>query len=351
MNAFEQNQIVQAKRIMKPFVLRRLKKDVLQSLPTKTEHKVKIKMTTTQREQYNELVESYKSENGIVKATHDQSGMAMMMDMRKLSNHPLLMRYYYSDDDVKQIAKRLSTNILYKGENADYIFDDLAIMSDFQIYQLIMKFSIKSMYLPDEYILSSGKFNEFDIILPKLKEEGHRVLIFSQFTMMLDIMEKYLELRDYGFMRLDGQTAVTDRQAMINDYNADSDYFIFLLSTKAGGLGINLTAADTVIIHDIDFNPYNDKQAEDRCHRMGQTKPVSIYKFVTEGTIEEGMFMVAQQKLNLEKEVTNDDEVKEEHKCMVRLLTMALGMDEKKAETMISPSPSKKKSKKNCDED
>lgn len=93
-----------------------------------------------------------------------------------------------------------------------------------------------------------------------------------------------------------------------------------------------------VIIHDIDFNPYNDKQAEDRCHRMGQTRPVTIYRLVSEGTIEEGMLHVANEKLNLEKEVTNENENNvKEHKCMVRLLTMALGMDEEKADIILSP--------------
>lgn len=207
---------------------------------------------------------------------------------------------------------------------------------------------------------------------------------------MLDIMEKYLDIRNYGYLRLDGQTAVTERQEMIDQYTQDPNIFIFLLSTKAGGLGINLTAADTVslmlkirslwkeylpiylilifkyqvIIHDIDFNPYNDKQAEDRSHRMGQTKPVTIYRLVTEGTIEEGMLMIAQDKLKLEKDVTEEgkdlrckfllpfdnynipfstgEEKKEEHKCMVRLLTMALGMDENKAETMLMNESPKK---------
>lgn len=160
--------------------------------------------------------------------------------------------------------------------------------------------------------------------------------------MMLDILEKYLNIRHHKFLRFDGQTAVVERQAIIDEYTANTDIFVFLLSTKAGGLGINLISADTVIIHDIDFNPYNDKQAEDRCHRMGQTKPVTIHRFISEGTIEEGMAMVAKEKLNLEREVTTDDgetnNVEQDHKCMVRLLTMALGMkDENKAESMISP--------------
>lgn len=167
--------------------------------------------------------------------------------------------------------------------------------------------------------------------------------------MVLDIVEHYLQIRKLGYLRLDGQTPVTERQDMINQYNTDDTIFIFLLSTKAGGLGINLTAADTVIIHDIDFNPYNDKQAEDRAHRMGQKKPVTIYKLLSENTIEEGMFMVAQEKLDLEKEITrnSEDEV-QEHKCMVRMLSMALGMDSNKAETLLSPASLKDKI--NCTE-
>lgn len=97
-----------------------------------------------------------------------------------------------------------------------------------------------------------------------------------------------------------------NRQQLIDEYNRNEDIFIFLLSTRAGGLGINLTAADTVIIHDIDFNPYNDKQAEDRCHRMGQSKPVTIYRLISKNTIEEAMWVMTQEKLKLEKEITTD---------------------------------------------
>ncbi|KAJ6648406.1 Enhancer trap locus like 1 (Etl-1) [Pseudolycoriella hygida] len=338
-STFEQDQITQAKRIMKPFVLRRLKADVLEALPTKTDHTVKVPMSSTQKEKYKDMVTIHSSEKGIVQATNEHSGMSIMMDMRKLSNHPLLLRYYYDDDKVMDIAKRLSTHAMWKkSTNPQHIFEELAICSDFQMYQTIEKYNISRMDIPTPLILDSGKFKELDRLLPKLKSEGHRVLIFSQFVMMLDILERYLDIRDHAYLRIDGQTAVTERQDLIDQYMADSDMFIFLLSTRAGGLGINLTAADTVIIHDIDFNPYNDKQAEDRCHRMGQTKPVTIYRFISEGTIEEGMLHVAKEKLNLEKEVTNENEDSvKEHKCMVRLLTMALGMDEEKADIILSP--------------
>lgn len=106
--------------------------------------------------------------------------------------------------------------------------------------------SLYDLHIPEKLIVASGKFRQLDELLPKLKSEGHRVLIFSQFVMMLDIMEHYLKIRKHGYLRLDGQTAVTDRQEMIDLYTQDPKIFVFLLSTKAGGLGINLTAADTV---------------------------------------------------------------------------------------------------------
>lgn len=209
------------------------------------------------------------------------------------------------------------------------------------------------MDIPDDLILESAKFRHLDDVLPKLKAEGHRVLIFSQFTMMLDILERYLDIRDHDYLRLDGQTTVTDRQDMIDQFMNDPETFVFLLSTKAGGMGINLTAADTVIIHDIDFNPYNDKQAEDRCHRMGQKRPVTIYRLITEGTIEEGMQAVASNKLELEKELTqtgDGDSGAPGTKCMIRILTMALGIaDEDKVSKMLSPSPKKAHGMRNAD--
>ncbi|VVC90846.1 unnamed protein product [Leptidea sinapis] len=199
-----------------------------------------------------------------VHATQEQSGMSMMMDMRKLANHPVLLRYYYQDSMLRSIAGRLAKDKGYKEKNEEYVFQDLGVLSDFQIHQLTQQYQcIGSYCLPSNLIEDSGKFNKLDEMLPKLKAEGHRVLIFSQFTMVLDVLESYLTLRSHGYIRLDGSTAVNDRQDLIRQYNAE-DIFVFLLSTRAGGLGINLTAADTVIIHDIDFNPYNDKQAEDR---------------------------------------------------------------------------------------
>lgn len=343
--SFEKNQIDQAKQIMKPFMLRRLKSDVLTCLPEKKDVEIMISLTESQKAKYMQLIEWYSNDDGVVASTTELRGLSIMMDLRKLANHPLLLRYYYTDDKVHEIAGELSKHPDYKkNRNPQYCFEELAPLSDFQIYQTIEKYELAQPGIPDRLMIESSKFRELDRLLPQLKQNGHRTLIFSQFTMMLDIMEKYLEIRGYKYLRFDGSTAVVDRQEIIDEFTENEDIFIFLLSTKAGGLGINLIAADTVIIHDIDFNPYNDKQAEDRVHRMGQKRPVTIYRLITDGTIEEGIAMVAKEKLNLEREVTNDENEngetseKADHKCMVRLLTMALGhSNENRAENLLSP--------------
>ncbi|CAM6032200.1 unnamed protein product, partial [Sphagnum compactum] len=305
----EQNQIELAKQIMKPFILRRLKKDVLTFLPEKSEKLIKAQMTPSQRKKYEALVKEYKSQARIAQAEREVSGMTFIMDLRKLSNHPLLLRYYFSDDQVRKMARALAKDPTYKNTIIDEIFQDLAYLSDFKLYQMAEKYHslIPLVRIPDVIVLDCGKFKVLDELLPKLEEEGHRILIFSQFVMMLDVIEKYLEIRGYGYLRLDGQTSVEKRQDMIDLYNRDNDIFLFLLSTRAGGLGVNLTSADTVIFYDIDFNPYNDKQAEDRCHRIGQTKEVTVYRLISEGTIDEGMLKIAQDKLKLEQEVTSEE--------------------------------------------
>ena len=140
--------------------------------------------------------------------------------------------------------------------------------------------------------------------LPELKREGHRVLIFSQFRMQLDVLEELLRALDLRFVRLDGETTPEMRQSVLDQFAADNDIFAFLLTTKAGGVGLNITSADTVIIHDPDFNPQNDAQAEDRAHRIGQTKQVRVLRLVTEGTVEDGQMMqIVQRKRAVEHAV------------------------------------------------
>merc|ERR1711997_237089 len=129
-----------------------------------------------------------------------------------------------------------------------------------------------------------------------LQAGGHRVLIFTQMTKMLDVLESFLNYHGYVYMRLDGSTRVEMRQCLMERFNNDSKYFAFILSTRSGGVGINLTGADTVIFYDSDWNPTMDAQAQDRCHRIGQTRDVHIYRLVSERTIEENIVKKANQK-------------------------------------------------------
>ncbi|KAL6448050.1 hypothetical protein ACFW04_000235 [Cataglyphis niger] len=323
---FEREQVKNAKEIMRPFVLRRLKNQVLRDLPDKKDEIIRCALIEKQQSMYNKLVAQFSAEASEIT---EVNGTGMMMQLRKLANHPLLVRDYYNEKKLEAIANRLVKEPGYKQKNPKYVFEELIWTSDYQINQLTRMYkSVAGFGLPQELIPQAGKLKELDKLLPQLKKDSHRVLIFSQFTMVLDILEEYLTIRGHTFLRLDGSTPVTERQTLINEYTQDANIFIFLLSTRAGGLGINLTAADTVIIHDIDFNPYNDKQAEDRCHRVGQKNPVTIIRLLSEGTIEENMYEIAQEKLHLEQQITgNEESDNADKKSVLKLLKMTIGQD------------------------
>lgn len=155
--------------------------------------------------------------------------------------------------------------------------------------------------LDETIITSSGKMLLLDRLLPALFERGHKVLIFSQFQTQLDVLTDYCEFRGWNACRIDGQISQENRQQQIDEFNSNEDFKLFLLSTRAGGQGINLASADTVIIFDSDWNPQQDLQAQDRCHRIGQTRPVVVYRFATKGTVEESLLMSADAKRRLEK--------------------------------------------------
>ena len=155
--------------------------------------------------------------------------------------------------------------------------------------------------------MNSGKVNELAILLPSLKAKGDKILLFSQFVIMLDILENVMESLGMRYLRLDGSTPSDERLSLIDEYNTTPEITVFLLSTKACGLGINLTSANVVILYDIDFNPHNDNQAEDRAHRVGQTRPVEVYKFILEGSIEQHMLTCANFKVLLDDKIRQEE--------------------------------------------
>ncbi|XP_066550121.1 chromatin-remodeling ATPase INO80 isoform X2 [Amia ocellicauda] len=159
--------------------------------------------------------------------------------------------------------------------------------------------------IPDKetLITDSGKLHTLDLLLTRLKSQGHRVLIYSQMTRMIDLLEEYMVYRKHTYMRLDGSSKISERRDMVADFQSRTDIFVFLLSTRAGGLGINLTAADTVIFYDSDWNPTVDQQAMDRAHRLGQTKQVTVYRLICKGTIEERILQRAKEKSEIQRMV------------------------------------------------
>lgn len=258
----EKNQdkvVQQLHKLLSPFLLRRVKSDVETSLLPKIETNVYIGMTDMQIQWYRKLLEKdIDAVNGVVGKREGKTRLLnIVMQLRKCCNHP-------------------------------YLFDGA---------------EPGPPYTTDEHLVyNAGKMIILDKMLRKFQKEGSRVLIFSQMSRLLDILEDYCYLRDYNYCRIDGSTSHEDRISSIDDFNApDLDKFIFLLTTRAGGLGINLTTADIVILYDSDWNPQADLQAMDRAHRIGQKKQVKVFRFVTENAIEEKVLDRAAQKLRLDK--------------------------------------------------
>ncbi|KAF5120615.1 hypothetical protein DV495_004511 [Geotrichum candidum] len=247
--------------VLRPFLLRRLKKDVEKDLPDKVENVIRCKMSILQAKLYEQMIKH----NVLFVGSSTKTGMKglnnRIMQLKKICNHPFVF------DEVENLV------------NPNHETND-------NIWRV------------------AGKFELLDRILPKFKRTGHRVLMFFQMTQVMDIMEDYLRLREHTYMRLDGTTKADDRSALLKEFNApDSPYFMFLLSTRAGGLGLNLQTADTVIIFDSDWNPHQDLQAQDRAHRIGQTKEVRIIRLVTEDSVEEAILSRAHAKLEIDGKV------------------------------------------------
>ncbi|CAK9291495.1 unnamed protein product [Gordionus sp. m RMFG-2023] len=258
--------------VLKPFLLRRLKSEVEKKLPPKKESKIFIGLSKMQRDWYTKiLMKDIDIVNGAGKSDKMRL-LNILMQLRKCANHP-------------------------------YLFDGA---------------EPGPPYTTEEHLVyNSGKMVVLDKLLPKLRAEGSRVLIFSQMTRMLDILEDYCYWKGYQYCRLDGNTPHEDRAASITEFNRpDSPKFLFMLSTRAGGLGINLASANVVILFDSDWNPQVDLQAMDRAHRIGQLKQVSVFRFILENTVEERIVERAEMKLRLDNIVIQQGRLVEQKNAL-----------------------------------
>ncbi|XP_073323305.1 SWI/SNF-related matrix-associated actin-dependent regulator of chromatin subfamily A containing DEAD/H box 1A [Pagrus major] len=324
-SSFERERISQAKLIMKPFILRRVKSEVLKQLPAKEEKIESCSMSEKQQVLYKNLLQKLKATTNGEK----RELCNVMMQLRKMANHPLLHRQYYTTEKLKAMSKLMLKEPTHFDADAALIQEDMEVMSDFELHRLCQQYSSIGTYqLETSLLIDSGKFHHLTELLASLKNKGDRVVLFSQFTMMLDIVEVLLRHLKHRYVRLDGSTPIADRIVLIDEFNTDPDIFVFLLSTRAGGLGINLTSANVVILHDIDCNPYNDKQAEDRCHRVGQTKTVQVIKLISKDSIEDCMLQLGQKKLKLEQDMTAAEQGDEGTipEDMASLLKASLGL-------------------------
>ncbi|KAI9722083.1 MAG: hypothetical protein M1828_004897 [Chrysothrix sp. TS-e1954] len=266
MDLNEEEQILVIRRlhkVLRPFLLRRLKVDVEKDLPDKQERVIKCTFSSLQAKLYKQLKNNNKLmvSDGKGGKTGVRGLSNMLMQLRKLCNHP-----YVFEEVENQINPMGLTN--------------------------------------DDIWRVAGKFELLDRILPKFKATGHRILMFFQMTQIMNIMEDYMRYRQFQYLRLDGSTKSDERADLLKDFNAEgSPYFVFLLSTRAGGLGLNLQTADTVVIFDSDWNPFQDLQAQDRAHRIGQKNEVRILRLISSNSIEEKILERAQFKLDMDGKV------------------------------------------------
>ncbi|EAA21734.1 chromodomain-helicase-DNA-binding protein, CHD-1-related [Plasmodium yoelii yoelii] len=250
----KQKQLMQLQHELHEVILRRVKKDVEKSLPNKVERILRVELSPIQIEYYKNILTKNYEQLAKASGGAKNSLQNICMELKKVCNHPFLCCEPIDKDEYRE-----------------------------------------------RLVYSSGKICLLEKLLIRLKERGNRVLIFSQMVKMLNILSEYLTLRGFKHQRLDGTMTKEMRKKAMNHFNSkNSDDFVFLLSTKAGGLGINLTSADTVIIYDSDWNPQNDLQAGARAHRIGQTKTVQIYRLVTKDSIEQTILERAKVKMVLD---------------------------------------------------
>eukprot|EP00820_Chromera_velia_P016385 Cvel_25986.t1-p1 / transcript=Cvel_25986.t1 / gene=Cvel_25986 / organism=Chromera_velia_CCMP2878 / gene_product=Chromodomain-helicase-DNA-binding protein 9, putative / transcript_product=Chromodomain-helicase-DNA-binding protein 9, putative / location=Cvel_scaffold3020:243-17204(-) / protein_length=1212 / sequence_SO=supercontig / SO=protein_coding / is_pseudo=false len=263
----ERRQVAELHTLIRPHLLRRTKEDVLPDIPPMEETIIDVEMTPLQKAYYRAVFD--RNRGFLVRAgsrgggggTAGPSLMNVEIELRKTCNHP----FQLSGVEDRELGN---------------------CTTDEERFRKLLE--------------ASGKLVLLDKLLPKLKAEGHKVLVFSQFIHTLNLLEHFLVYKNWAFERLDGSVRGVERQQAIQRFNDPaSNRFVFLLSTRAGGLGINLTSADTVVIFDSDWNPQNDVQATARCHRIGQTRDVKVYRLVTARTYEAQMFERASKKLGL----------------------------------------------------
>uniref|UniRef100_A0A8C7ZDX0 Proliferation-associated SNF2-like protein n=1 Tax=Oryzias sinensis TaxID=183150 RepID=A0A8C7ZDX0_9TELE len=309
----EQNILSMLHQILTPFLLRRLKSDVTLEVPPKKEIVVYAPLTPKQELFYTAVVNK-----SIAKMLgQEKAPVALTPSGRPKRRSRRVVDYTDTHDDTPFALEKYLERVQKEAEQRSInlkLQNVLMLLKRCCNHPYLVEYPLdpatQEFKIDEELVQSSGKFLILDRLLPELKKRGHKVLIFSQMTSILDILMDYCYLRSLQYSRLDGSMSYAERDENISKFSKDPEVFLFLLSTRAGGLGINLTAADTVIIFDSDWNPQADLQAQDRCHRIGQTKPVVVYRLVTANTIDQKILERATAKRKLEQMVIHKNKFK-----------------------------------------
>ncbi|XP_074644341.1 lymphocyte-specific helicase-like [Tubulanus polymorphus] len=347
----ENNILAMLHQLLKPFLLRRLKSDVSLVIPPKKELLVFTPLAVEQKKLYDMAIDRTLAqlvEKKRLDVTNIDFTEGRPERKTKKVNYSMYLGDSQTDESSQEIEKWCEDLVKIQDENSKApekekrksvvnikMTNIMMLLRKCVNHPYLLEYPLDDdeNFLVDENIVKScGKMQVLDSMLKELKARGHKVLIFSQMTQMLNIIEDYCSLREYEYCRLDGSMGLKDRNEQMLKFNNNPEIFLFLLSTRAGGLGINLTAADTVIIYDSDWNPQADLQAQDRCHRIGQTVPVIIYRLVTRNTIDQRVVERAAAKRKLEKMIIHKEKFKNGMESFKKEL---LGLDPSELMTLL----------------
>ncbi|KAK2196969.1 bifunctional Helicase superfamily 1-2 [Babesia duncani] len=319
-------------QLVAPFILRRLKNAVMHELPPKYSNVIKCKMQGLQHDLYKRemdfrIQQNLKGEDS--DGTEQQLRLlcegaacnafarrneafvkSLIFRLRRICNHPLLVPgCFYTDEMLNRIISHYHSHVEgFTDSPLERVQREIRGWSDFELHKSIQTLAnigdleLKDCQIPKDMFLTSAKVKALFGIVENVYNNKTKALVFSQFTTYLDLLEECLSLHmpQVQFLRLDGTTLATSRREVVDVFSADENITLLLVSTKAGGVGLNLTAAQTVILMDQDWNPHNDLQAIDRAHRIGQYKPVHVYRLCCKDSVEEYILQCNARKLKLD---------------------------------------------------
>ncbi|ROV97620.1 hypothetical protein VSDG_04629 [Cytospora chrysosperma] len=319
------DRVKRARSILDPFILKRTKEEVMTDMPSKIRKLAYCDMHEGQKMLYNDLACKFRDAKAhkAMKGGRKNDMNNPWIQLRKAAIHPQLFRRFFDDRKCEEMAKILMKNVSQEDlrqPNIQHLIDELKGESDFQLHLWCRDYPcIRRFDCPDDTWLESGKIEKLLELIGEFKENKDRVLVFSRFSLVISILEECLAQAGINYRVLQGETAVEQRQDIVDEFNVDESITVFLLTTKAGGTGLNLTSANKVVLFDQSDNPQDDIQAENRAHRMGQKREVEVVRLLSKGTIDELIYKACQKKLELAGQITghNEDISGEEVQAMV----------------------------------